>query len=63
MEGAEETGDESIRYVDLNSKLARIEEGIPINQISKAIQMRDFSTEFKLIKKITETNTHKEKQI
>lgn len=58
IEGPEPSQDLSYKWVLRNEKVQLIEAGIPIDKFSLESKLRDIETEFRLVRKLTETKEH-----
>lgn len=58
IEGPEPSQDMSYKWVLRNEKVQLIETGIIIERFSIESKLRDLETEFRLVRKLTETKEH-----
>jgi len=58
IEGPEPSQDCSYKWVLRNEKVQLIEGGITIDNFSHETKLRDLETEFRLVRKLTETKEH-----
>lgn len=58
IEGPEESQDLSYRFLDINPKVKLIEQGITLESFEQDSSVRDLDTEFRLIRRMTETKDH-----
>ena len=58
IEGCESTGDISYKWVQALKNIQIVEKGINFSQFYKSFALRETSQEFKLIRKLTETDCH-----
>lgn len=59
VEGMESTGDISYKWVEALKNVQIAEKGIPFSQFYKSFSLRETAKEFKLIRRLTETDLHK----
>lgn len=58
IEGPEPSQDLSYKWVQRNAKVQVIEQGIAIEDFSHQCKLRDLDTEYRLLRKLTETKEH-----
>ncbi|CAI2364949.1 unnamed protein product [Moneuplotes crassus] len=59
IEGVESTGDISYKWVEALKNIQIVEKAIPFSQFYKSFALRETSREFKLIRRLTETEFHR----
>lgn len=58
IEGPEPSQDLSYKWVQRNAKVQLIEQGIAIEDFDLQSKLRDLDTEYRLLRKLTETKEH-----
>lgn len=58
IEGWESTGDLSYQWIEALKNIQIIEKGIPFSHFYKSFALRDITQEFKLLRRLTETEKH-----
>jgi hypothetical protein len=58
VEGPEPSQDLSYKWVQKLKQVQLLEQGISLNDFERQANVRDISTEFRLLRKLTETKEH-----
>lgn len=58
VEGPEPSQDISYKWVYQLNEIQQLEAGIPLHDFERQALVRDLSTEFRLLRKLTETKEH-----